>query len=69
MFGLGSTEILIILAILALVVGAGKLPEAARSLGQAFGMYNKAKSEVRKATDISTWVTPDKDDDKKNKQG
>ena len=68
MFGLGTTEILIVLAILALIIGAGKLPDAARSLGQAFGMYNRAKDEVRKATDVRTWVEQEKSDEEKKKK-
>jgi len=35
MFGLGTTELLIVLAVVLLVFGSSRLPKLARSLGQA----------------------------------
>jgi sec-independent protein translocase protein TatA len=34
MFGLGTTELIIILVLVMIVFGAGKLPQAAKSLGK-----------------------------------
>jgi len=48
MFGLGPTEIILILAIILLLFGASKVPELARSLGGAMGEFKKAKIEVEK---------------------
>ena len=63
MFGLGSTEILIILVILLFIIGAGKLPDAARTVGKAFKEYKKAEGAVRKATDIRTYISQEEDKD------
>jgi sec-independent protein translocase protein TatA len=48
MFGLGPTEIILILAIVLLLFGATKIPEFARSLGSAMGEFKKARIEVEK---------------------
>ncbi len=39
MFGLGTTELIIILVILVMVFGLGKLPQAANKLGEAVGEF------------------------------
>jgi TatA/E family protein of Tat protein translocase len=50
----GGTEILVVLAIAVLLFGPKKLPELARTLGQAAGEYHKAsrefENEMRKTT-------------------
>lgn len=48
MFGLGPTELLIVMAILLLLFGGAKLPQLARSLGQA---QKEFKSGVSESTD------------------
>ena len=47
MFGLGFTELLVILGIALLVLGPKKLPEAARMLGKATAHFRKTLDEVR----------------------
>lgn len=47
-FGLGSTEILVILFIVLLLFGAKKLPELARGLGKSMNEFKKASSEMEK---------------------
>ena len=42
---LGTNELLIVLGIAALLFGANKLPEFARSLGSSVGEFKKAKLE------------------------
>jgi len=60
MFGLGSTELIIILVLVLVIFGAGKLPEIGGALGKGIRSFRKATSE-RDAID----VTP-RDDEKKD---
>jgi TatA/E family protein of Tat protein translocase len=50
----GGTEILVVLAIAVLLFGPKKLPELARTIGQAMGEYHRAsrefENEMRKTT-------------------
>jgi sec-independent protein translocase protein TatA len=45
MFGLGYQELMIILLIVALLFGAQKIPELARSIGKAKGEFRKGEQE------------------------
>lgn len=45
MFGIGMPELVVILFIVLLVFGAGKLPEAGRSLGQSIRNFKQAADE------------------------
>lgn len=60
MFGLGLTEILIILLIIILLFGARKLPEMARGLGKSVSEFKKGMR------DTDEQVKPD--DSNKNKK-
>ena len=51
MFGLGHWELLIILAIVMIIFGAGKLPQIGSGIGQGIRNFKKGVSEVEK--DIS----------------
>jgi sec-independent protein translocase protein TatA len=42
MFGLGSTEIIIILVLAAVIFGAGKLPQIGESLGKGITSFKKS---------------------------
>lgn len=44
--GVGGPEMLIILAIAVFLFGANKLPELARSSGQAMGEFKKGRDEI-----------------------
>lgn len=44
--GVGGPELLIVLVIAVLLFGANKLPELARSSGQAMGEFRKGREEV-----------------------
>ena len=49
LFGLpGGMEMLVILAIVVLLFGANKLPELARSSGQAMGEFKRGREEVER---------------------
>jgi len=43
----GSEWMIIIFVALVLILGTGKLPGAARKIGQAVNEYNKAKNEIQ----------------------
>lgn len=58
MFGLGVTELILILVVVLIVFGAGRLPELGDGIGR--GIRNFRKS-VRMPDEID--VTPKKDDD------
>jgi sec-independent protein translocase protein TatA len=55
MFGIGMTELLVILSIVLVIFGAGKLPEIGAGMGKAIGNFKKA---VRDSNEID--VTPEK---------
>lgn len=48
MFGLGPTELIIILVVVVLLFGARKLPELARGLGQSAKEFRKGIAEEPK---------------------
>ena len=48
MFGLGHTELLIILVIAMIIFGAGKLPEIGSGMGSAIRNFKKGISNVDK---------------------
>jgi sec-independent protein translocase protein TatA len=64
MFGLGVTELLLILAIVLIIFGAGKLPELGEGLGR--GIRNFRRS-VKAPDEID--VTPRDEEDPKSGQG
>jgi len=47
MFGLGGTEMIVILAVVLLLFGPKKLPELARGLGKGLREFKKASSELK----------------------
>lgn len=49
MFGLGATEVIVILVIALLVLGPKRLPDAARSLGRGMAEFRRASAELRNA--------------------
>jgi len=51
MFGIGPTELLVVLAVALLVLGPKRLPELARSLGRGLAEFRKATSDVTEELD------------------
>ncbi|MCP3943889.1 MAG: hypothetical protein GY710_20750 [Desulfobacteraceae bacterium] len=54
MFGLGMPEILLILAIALIVVGPKKLPDLAKTLGQAMGEFKRSAQDFKRNIDIES---------------
>jgi len=46
MFGVGSSELIVIAVIIFVLFGAKRLPEVGRGLGQAIKEFKKVKKEV-----------------------
>ncbi len=55
MFGLGTTELIIILVIIVILFGARRLPEIGKGIGEAIKNFKKSTSEPDEID-----VTPDK---------
>ena len=58
MFGIGMPELIIILVIILIIFGTGKLPEIGGALGKGIRNFKKASNE--KSDEID--VTPEADD-------
>jgi len=48
MFGIGMTELLVILAVGLIFIGPKKLPELARSLGKGLAEFRRASTDMRR---------------------
>lgn len=48
MFGIGFSEILIILVIALIFIGPKKLPEVAKTLGRAINEFRRSTEEIKK---------------------
>jgi len=59
MFGIGMPELLVILVIILIIFGAGKLPEIGSALGKTIRNFKKSSNEPNEID-----VTPKKDDTK-----
>lgn len=60
MFGLGLPELLIVLVIVVLLFGAGKLPQIGSGLGEGIRNFRKSMKDKNEVD-----VTPTKTDDQK----
>lgn len=52
MFGIGMPELIIILVIILIIFGAGKLPEIGAGLGKGIKNFKKATTEEEKKEQI-----------------
>ena len=64
--GLGMPELLIILLIILVIFGAGKLPEVGGALGKGIRNFRKSYKEGPDEIDITPDKEPDKIEDKPN---
>ncbi|MGA1790933.1 MAG: twin-arginine translocase TatA/TatE family subunit [bacterium] len=63
MFGIGIPELIIILVIVLIIFGAGKLPEIGSGLGRGIKNFKKAAQGMDEIE-----VTPEKKEDEKEKK-
>lgn len=52
MFGIGTTELLIIMLVALIVLGPSKLPGIARSLGKALGEFRRVTTDVQRTLNL-----------------
>ncbi|MGD9489295.1 MAG: twin-arginine translocase TatA/TatE family subunit [Calditrichaceae bacterium] len=69
MFGIGTTELLVILFIILLVFGSKKLPELAQGLGRGIREFKKATNEIQDELDLSKPAVKEKKKDQAEKSG
>ena len=53
MFGLGFTEILIILVVALIVLGPKQLPKVARTLGRSLGEFKRTADDFRREMSVA----------------
>jgi sec-independent protein translocase protein TatA len=58
-FGLGPTELIVILVILLVLFGGSKLPSLAKGLGQSVKEFKKATKEEEEAEAAKTVAVPE----------
>lgn len=67
MFGLGGTELTIILVVVLVIFGAGKMPEIGRGLGRGIRNFKKSV-EGNDEIDVTPKDEDNPDEDKKNSE-
>jgi len=59
----GGPELLIVLLIVVLLFGANKLPQLARSSGQAMGEFRRGREEIEEELEKGAEADDDEDED------
>lgn len=67
MFGLGTQELLIILVLVMIVFGAGKLPQVGSSLGKGIRNFKSGMDEAEKDEDAKEIEATEVSDDEEKK--
>ncbi len=65
MFGMGWQELVIVLIIVVIIFGVGKLPEIGSALGRGIKNFKKSMNEQNEITDNSSKKEEEKEEDKK----
>lgn len=60
MFGIGSTELLVILVVALLVLGPKNLPKIAHTLGRAMGEFRKVSTEFQRTLNTEIAIDEEK---------
>lgn len=58
MFGIGVTEILLILIVALVIVGPEKLPELARTIAKGFNEFKRTSNDIKRTIDWDGEATP-----------
>ena len=58
MFGIGISELLLILAIALIILGPKRLPEIARALGKGLNEFRKAANDIKSTLDDESILEP-----------
>lgn len=66
MFGIGTTELIIIMFIILLIFGAKKLPELAQGLGKGIREFKRASNDIQEELSMHKDDPIKKDDQIKN---
>lgn len=66
MFGLGTTEIILVVVVIIVVFGASRLPQIGKSMGEGIKNFKKSVKDVEDATDI-TPIAAKKEEEVKDK--
>ena len=66
MFGIGSTELLVILVIALLVLGPKNLPKIAQTLGKAMGQFQRVSKDFQRT--LNTEIAIEEETDKRKEQ-
>ena len=61
MFGIGTQEILVVMALALILIGPKKLPEVARALGKGFGEFRRAFDDLKDTMDVDMKTEKEKD--------
>jgi len=57
MFGIGTWELVVILALALILLGPAKLPEVAKSIGKGLASLRKSADEVKKEIDLDSMTS------------
>lgn len=66
MFGIGSTELLLILVVALIVLGPRNLPKIANTLGKAMGQFQRASRDFQRS--INTEIAFEEEQEKKKNE-
>ncbi len=68
MFGLGFPELLIILVIILVIFGAGKLPQVGEALGKGLSKFRTAMDDKTEKNDVTKAVADEPSSPSENKK-
>ena len=66
MFGIGSTELILILLVALVILGPKNLPKVANSLGRAMGEFRKASTDFQRNLNMEIAVDEENEKKKQN---